>query len=74
VHGAGRFSFALARAGHARLRVVDVRGRQLATLVDGEVAAGAHEATWAGSPAAGVYFALLEAEGRRESRRFVVVQ
>jgi len=74
VRGAGRFSFALARAGHVRLRVVDVRGRAVATLLDGEVGAGAHEAGWAGSPAPGVYFALLEAGGRKESRRFVVVE
>jgi len=74
VRGAGRFAFALAHAGHARLRVVDVRGRALATLVDGDLAAGAHEAAWSGSPAPGVYFALLEAGGRREARRFVVVE
>jgi hypothetical protein len=74
MRGAGRFSFALPRAGHVRLRIVDVRGRALATLVDGDAAAGAHEATWAGAPAPGVYFALLEAPGVKESRRFVAVE
>jgi hypothetical protein len=73
LHGAGRLRFALERDATVRLRVIDVRGRTVATLVDGMLAAGPHEATWNGGAAPGVYFALLEAPGRRESRRLVVV-
>jgi hypothetical protein len=70
-----RVAFALPRAAHARLRVIDLAGRTVRTLADREFAAGRHEAAWdglsdAGSPAgAGVYFVQLEAEGRRGSRR-----
>jgi hypothetical protein len=42
------------------LRVFDLLGREIATLVDGQVQAGSHSVTWnAGSFGSGVYFARL---------------
>ena len=40
--------FELPRAGRTRLEVFDLRGRLVATLVDGELAAGPHQVTWLG--------------------------
>ncbi|MBK9304444.1 MAG: T9SS type A sorting domain-containing protein [bacterium] len=57
--------FALPAAGSARLAVYDVTGRLVRTLIDGNLAAGAHEASWDGrdaagrSAASGVYLARL---------------
>ena len=68
--GRTTFSFALPQTGRVRLTVVDAAGRLVATLVDGDVAAGWHEAQWSARAAPGVYFARLEAPGgaRRSAR------
>jgi hypothetical protein len=55
------FSFTLQQAGHARLAIHDAAGRLVATLADGEMIAGRHEARWETSAPPGVYFARLEA-------------
>jgi hypothetical protein len=64
-------------AAHARLTLVDVQGRRVATLLDGPLPAGRHPVplapVWAAHrPAAGVYFLRLEAGGRLLARKFVV--
>ena len=62
-------------AGAARVTVYDVRGRSVATLVDGPLSAGRHEATLeSGSLAAGVYVVRLEAAGSVVPRQAVVVR
>jgi beta-propeller uncharacterized protein DUF5122 len=58
-----RFAFKLPTAGHARLTVVDLAGRIVATLADGPFDAGEHQARWTAAAPAGVYFARLEAPG-----------
>jgi hypothetical protein len=72
--------FDLVQAGRVRLALYDVRGREVARLVDGEVAAGAHARAWDGRDAqgrvvpGGVYFARLIASGVEPSAvRFVVL-
>ncbi len=61
--------FQLARAGVASLKIYDVLGREVVTLVEKELTAGAHDVTWNGKNAAGtdvgtgVYFYRLEAAG-----------
>jgi hypothetical protein len=68
--GALRFSFDLPRAMHARLEVLDVQGRVVAALAEGDFGAGRQERVWdataRGGPAgAGVYFVrLVTPEGR----------
>ena len=57
-----------------RLTVLDVRGRRVATLVDGPLSAGRHEARLDGSLAAGVYIIRLEAGGTVITRQAVVVR
>ncbi len=71
--GTVAIDFSLASRGHARLRVLDVGGRQCAVLADGEYAAGHVRATWR-APAPGIYFARLEAAGRTLVRRFEIVR
>jgi len=72
--------FAVARAGHATLRVYDAAGRRVATLLDAVVAAGDHTVAWNGTDerggrvAPGVYVCELAAAGRRFERRIVLLR
>jgi hypothetical protein len=65
--GATRLAFRLARATPVTLRIHDVAGRTVRTLVDGMLPGGAHELAWDGLDQAGhtlprgVYFARLRA-------------
>src|SRR5262249_7004533 len=73
-HGRAQFSFTLPANGHARVTLLDLAGRRVATLADGAFEAGPHRATWATPGAPGVYLALLETSAGRVSRRFVVLE
>ena len=74
---ATRLDFDLASATQAELAVFDAAGRRVATLVDGELTAGPHAATWDGRTAggdrvaAGLYFARLITPQGAVSRRIV---
>lgn len=71
--GRARLRYALPRAGHAQLSLLDAQGRVVRTLARGEHAAGEHSVVFAGGGLApGVYLARLEAEGVRLTRRVVV--
>jgi len=64
--------FHLDRPGRARLEVIGVDGRRIATLLDGERAAGPQAVTWDATPIpSGLYFAVLRTAGRTASRRVV---
>ncbi|MDM7993107.1 MAG: hypothetical protein QUS11_07310 [Candidatus Fermentibacter sp.] len=67
--------FSTPAAGEVSLLVFDLSGRSVATLVDGALPAGEHEASWAageGMPA-GVYMAVLRAGGRPVRARMVLL-
>ncbi len=67
--------FAVAESGRVRLSVFDVLGRRVAVLADGEMAAGAHRATFDGNRlASGVYLVVLEADGQRQSQKVMLVR
>jgi hypothetical protein len=74
------FAFALPSAGSVRLSIYDVRGRRVATPVDGLRAAGHHTLRWEGRDAAGArlspgaYFARLEFAGQHEVRKLVLLK
>ena len=73
--GSVEVPFELGAAGTARLTVVDALGREVARLVDGEVAAGAQRATLDGRAlAAGVYVLVLETGGERLTRTLTVLR
>jgi hypothetical protein len=67
--------FTLPRAVHLRLDIVDVTGRVVATLVEGELPAGDHVRLWDGSGvASGVYYARLQAGSARLIRPMVLMR
>jgi len=72
--------YSLAEAGPARLTVYDLKGRVVATLVDGDQAAGAHAVTWRGQDeagrtlAAGVYLVQLRAGSEAAVQRVSLVK
>jgi plastocyanin len=74
------FRFALARAGHARVTVLDAQGRRVATVFDRDLGPGTFDAAWdtrtvsgAAAPA-GLYLVRLEMAGRSETRRLTLVR
>ena len=75
-----RLSYELPQTGDVRLSVLDLQGRRIATLADGAHAAGPHTAAWALIDAtgervgAGIYWAVLEADGKRASARMIVLR
>jgi len=75
--GATRVDFAIPRESQVTLALYDMQGRRVATLADGLVPAGRHQAVWSGtvggrSAAAGIYFLRLQGPGVTFSRRLVV--
>jgi hypothetical protein len=75
--GPTRVDFALGRPGTVRLRVLDVAGRTVSTLIDGDRPAGPTSVTWHNTHHAsptGVYFVALEYEGRVMARRLVYLR
>jgi hypothetical protein len=73
-------AFEVAADGPVRLQVYDLKGRLIATLVDGPVTAGVHEAVWMGRDAAGrelpsgVYLCRLSGAGQVVHGRMTLVR
>ncbi|MDP2883396.1 MAG: FlgD immunoglobulin-like domain containing protein [Ignavibacteria bacterium] len=64
----------------ANLKIVDVQGKEIATLVNGTMPAGMHVVSWNGRDSrgnqvpSGVYFYTLSSQGQQLSRRMVLVK
>ena len=75
-----RIAFDLPAAGRAELRIFDVSGRLIRTLVDEKRPAGPHSVRWDGrdetgkAVPSGVYFYSLTAPGVDENRRMILVK
>ncbi|MBK7366571.1 MAG: T9SS type A sorting domain-containing protein [Candidatus Eisenbacteria bacterium] len=75
-----RITFAIPQAGLAALRVFDLAGRRVATLVDTTLPAGVHALEWDGRNAAGgacapgVYLYRLETPAGSQTRRMVLLR
>lgn len=70
-----RIRYTLPRAGHVRLLVCDLLGRQLCQLVDAWQAAGTHDIAFrAGTMAAGSYRYVLEMDGAIRSRMMTLIK
>jgi hypothetical protein len=75
-----QIAFGLSAAGPVTLRVFDVGGRLVRTLVQGARPAGEHRVAWDGRDAAGavppsgIYFLRLQADGQESRARLVVVR
>ena len=73
-------AFDLGEAGRVSLRVYDVAGRLVATLVDGERPAGRHRVEWNGriaggaTAASGVYFYRLDAGAFGETKKMILLR
>jgi hypothetical protein len=73
-------AFTLAAAGPVRLAVYDLHGTKVHTLVDGDLAAGRHEAVWDGrddrgqAMASGTYLARLVAGPVTQMRKMVLMK
>jgi hypothetical protein len=67
--------YSVANRGFVRLRVFDLLGREVATLVSETLAPGTYTAAWdAADQATGTYVYRLEAEGRVMSGRMVLLR
>jgi hypothetical protein len=72
--------FSLSRAAHVTLRIFDIRGRLVRTLVADDLPQGSHMVEWDGrtergmSAASGVYHYRLEALGKKLTRRLIVLK
>jgi len=72
--------FSTPKAGQVNLSVYNVRGQRVKTLVNEVMPAGQQSVTWNGddnnsrSVASGVYFYKLEADGRTEVKRMVLMK
>ncbi|MFZ1947052.1 MAG: endonuclease [bacterium] len=72
---AARVDYAVAAGGRVRIVVYDVAGRQVASLVDAVKPAGRYQCDLdARSLAGGVYFCRLEAAGRADIRKLVLLR
>ena len=67
--------FAVPEAADVTLAVYDLLGRRVAVLVEGEMAAGRHEAVFEASHlSSGVYLVRLQSEGFSQVRRMTLVK
>ena len=67
--------FDIAQAGHVTLTIIDMLGREVATLVDGPVTPGRYETTWeTDRMPSGVYLSRLEVNGQVSTRRLVLLK
>jgi hypothetical protein len=71
--GSIALAFSLPAAGHVRLTLHDVSGREVSRPVDREFAAGPHQIAWPTAAAPGIYFARLSSPAGRRTTRFVVL-
>jgi hypothetical protein len=75
-----QIAFDLPRRSHVVLRVFNIKGELVRTLVDGSVAAGRHTVTWSGanrsgeSVASGVYIYQFKADEKLISRKMVLLR
>lgn len=68
--------FSLPRQQYATLKVFDVLGREVATLVNGELNAGVHSVVFStgGRFSSGVYYCRLQAEGVLQTRTMILMR
>jgi hypothetical protein len=76
--GDARIEFALPQPAHVKVDVIDVRGREVASLANQEMQPGQHHLLWSADQgvarAPGTYFVRYAALGRTFVRKFVVVR
>lgn len=77
---ATRLAFATPAAGHVRVAIYDMQGREVRSLVNGPLGAGAHSLTWDGRDTAsrpvpgGMYFARVETGDGAQTRKIALLR
>jgi len=72
------FRYELYQPCHVVMRIYDVSGRALRTLIDGRIEAGSHVVSWDGREdtgrpvSSGIYFCRLEAGGTAQTRKMIL--
>ncbi len=67
--------FSIPRPGHVSVRIVDLLGREVANIADGNVAAGIFEQRWDGKNcASGMYFCVMQTFGQTVIRKLVLMR
>ncbi|MRR08781.1 T9SS type A sorting domain-containing protein, partial [bacterium] len=80
LRGQAGIAYAIPRTGRVVLKVYDICGREVRTVVDQDQSAGRYRAPWGGDDArgrplaAGVYFYRLSHDGRQATGKLVVVR
>lgn len=75
-----RISFSLPNAEDVSIRVYDINGKLIRTLLSGKMNAGTHELYWNGrtdaneSVSSGVYFYIMETESFTQSRKMILTR
>jgi hypothetical protein len=75
-----RIGFSLRTASWVTLEVIDLLGRKVQVLADGDFSAGEHEVTWDGRNrrgelvASGVYFYRIQVDGRSLTRKMMLMK
>jgi len=70
-----RIQFELNREMNVRLRVMNILGQEVTTLVDGHLPAGSHAIAWNAQDApSGLYFAVLETAGARHVTKMMLLK
>ena len=70
-----QISFTLAKPGNAILRVFDVQGREVRTLLDRDLMEGMHRVRFDGAGlASGVYFARLDFAGQTKTVKMLMMK
>ncbi|RPI06631.1 MAG: T9SS C-terminal target domain-containing protein [Ignavibacteriae bacterium] len=67
--------YALSKSGHVSIRVFDLLGREITTLVNEEKFAGKYQVTWGASQIpSGVYFYCLQADNYKEVKKLILLR
>jgi len=67
--------FALAQAGHVSLKVYNLNGQEVASVLEGNLDAGQHQVTFDASKlSSGVYLYQLNADGFSQSKKFTLMK
>ncbi|MCB2197800.1 S8 family serine peptidase [bacterium] len=68
-------AFDLPRSGEVSLRIVNLLGQTVATLIDGQLRAGRHTLQWHGANAAsGLYLAVLQAGSEHQVQKLMLLK
>jgi hypothetical protein len=72
---ATEIQFEIPKSGYVSLKVFDILGREMATLVNEERPSGSYSIRWdATSFGSGTYFCRLESNGRHQVRKMLLMK